>query len=275
MGVGDALLDQLSISQTKPLFCPFGAPLIAMIFRGNASIQQACCNHWECPICGQTRARQEYRRIVFGAECLNDEGHNLYFWTLTCRGREMPLEEAERGYLEWTNVLLTNSRTRCKRKGMFWAYCQITERQQRGHPHSHIICTFLPEDAKSRTDSKGRTAYDSQWFIDANESAGLGKQCRISLVESAEKVSRYVAKYMFKDSMLTKWPTHWRRVRYSNNWPKPPYRPAEWVQQLQKPADWKAAADKAVVFVCETDGIFEAAYHRLANIRKRQGDLTF
>lgn len=246
-----------------------------MVFRGNASIQQACCNHWECPICGQTRARQEYRKIVFGAECLADEGHELYFWTLTCRGREMSLEAAEKDYLAWTNVLLTNARIKCKRDGGFWCYVQITERQKRQHPHSHIITTFVPGDAAIAAEQKGRVSLSSIWFARANKSAGLGAQHRISKVDNPSAVSRYVAKYMFKDSMLTKWPNHWRRVRYSQNWPTPPYHPAEWVTQLLKPADWHQVSERAETFVCETDGIFEVAYHRLGNIRKREGDLTF
>lgn len=269
------LLDQLSISQTKPLFCPFGAPLIAMVFRGNATIQQACCNHWECPVCGLTRAKQEYRRIVFGAECLADEGHDLYFWTLTCRGKEMPLETAERDYLEWTNVLLTNARTKCKRDGGFWAYVQVTERQKRMHPHSHIITSFVPSDTAFTKDAQGGICASSVWFTRANKSAGLGTQHRISKVDNPSAVSRYVAKYMFKDSMLTHWPAHWRRVRYSQNWPNPPYMKAEIAISLLKPADWKQAADMKVEWICDTDGIFEIAYHRMANIRKRQGNLTF
>lgn len=271
----NVLLDQLSISQTKPLFCPFGAPLIAMVFRGNASIQQACCNHWECPVCGHTRAKQEYRRIIYGCECFDDEGRKLYFWTLTCRGREMPLETAEKDYLAWTNVVLTNARARAKRKGHFWAYVQVTERQQRGHPHSHILTTYLPHDAREFVDENGTPSYTSEWFTAANKSAGLGSQHRISAVANSSAVSRYVAKYLFKDSMLERWPAHWRRVRYSQNWPEPPYQKAEFVVSLLKPSDWHEASKQKVEYVCETDGIYEASRHRLANIRKRQGDLTF
>lgn len=246
-----------------------------MVFRGNASIQQACCNHWECPICGQTRARQEYRRIVFGAECLTDDGRDLYFWTLTCRGREMPLEDAEESYYAWTNVLLSNARSRAKRKSNYWAYVQVTERQQRGHPHSHILTTYLPHDAQHHVDDTGAQTYSSEWFTAANKSAGLGSQHRISKVENPSAVSRYVAKYLFKASMLTHWPAHWRRVRYSQNWPKPPYVKAEFVVSLFKPQDWRRADNQDVVYVCDNDGIFDLAKHHIQNICKRMDNLTF
>lgn len=254
-----------------------------MIFRGQASIQQACCNHWECPLCGLQRAKQEYRRIVFGAECLSDEGHKLYFWTLTCRGKEMPLETAQKDYLLWTNRLLTTTRASAQRQGSFWAYTQVTERQKRLHPHSHLITTFLPKDAihfaKYAVLPNGRKAthecYWSEWFVARNVSAGLGSECDLSTVNSASAVARYVGKYMFKDSMLTAWPAHWRRVRYSQNWPKPPYIKAEYVMSLFKPQDWRNADNQDVVYVCDNDGIFDLAKHHMQNISKRQGNLTF
>ncbi len=281
---GDSvLLDLLSISQTKPLFSPFGAPLIAMIFRGNASIQQACCNHWECPICGQKRAMAEYRRIVFGAECLADDGRALFFWTLTCRGKEMPLETAEKDYLLWTNRLLTTIRTNAQRQGSFWAYIQVTERQKRLHPHSHLITTFLPKDAipfaKGSLLPNGRYAkhdcYWSAWFVARNVAVGLGSECDLSAVKSPAAVARYVGKYMFKDSMLTRWPAHWRRVRYSQNWPTPPYIKAEYVRQLQKPADWRDAEAQHKQWVCETDGIYQWAQHRFTHIVQRVSNVDF
>jgi hypothetical protein len=48
----------------------------------------------------------------------------------------------------------------------------------------------------------------------------LGEQYDISAVRNAAAVSRYVGKYLFKSSLLTSWPDGWKRVRYSQNWPK-------------------------------------------------------
>lgn len=250
---------------------------MALIFRGHATIKQACCNHWDCPSCGQQRAKQEYRRVVWGAEVLADESHTLYFWTLTCRGKELDYETAMEHYYDWTNVLLTNARAKSKREGAFWAYIQVTEHQKktRAHPHSHIITTFRPSDAIDFTDRKGKRRMASAWFFMANGSAGLGVQHQMSEVKSASAVSRYIAKYLFKGTMNERWPPKWKRIRYSQNWPKPPYIPAELAITLLTPADWKQAADMRIEWICDDDRIFETAYHRMANIRKRQGDLTF
>lgn len=264
-------LDLFSITQTNHR-CAYGAPLVAVQRGYKATIKQACCNHWDCPACGIVRAKEEYHRIVWGSERLADEGHLLYFWTLTCRGKECSLEEAEENYYAWTNTLLTNTRTHAKRKGMHWAYVQVTERQKRtrAHPHSHLLTTFLPEDARETKDEKGRDTLVSAWLSRANASANLGSQFKITRANDVSAVSRYIAKYMFKDSMNEHWPPHWRRVRYSHNWPKPPKTPADVSITLLRPQDWQRAAQVDVTWVCEDQIAYERARHRLGNITLAQ-----
>lgn len=247
--------------------CAYGAPLVAVANLGFGEIRQACCNHWDCPRCGQIRAKQEYRRIVDGAEEIAVE-HQLYFWTITCRGRECSLEEAEENYYAWTNILLTNARTKAKRKGDFWAYVQITERQHktRQHPHSHIVITYAPEDAIETAEHGGRVALVSRWFTRANSTAQLGSQHRISKIQSASAVARYVAKYMFKDSMTEKWPPKWKRVRYSENWPKLKEYTPEFTTVLLTPNDWHQVEKLHVLFVCDTEESYAKARHRVGNI---------
>lgn len=260
-------LDPLSTSQTRPSICPFGAPFVASIIGGEGRIFQSCCNHWECPTCGETRARQEYARIVNGCEVLAID-HKLYFWTLTCRGKEISLEEAEESYYAWTNILLTNARTVARRKNLYWAYVQVTERQKktRRHPHSHIITTFLPPDASEQARQKHGESYVSRWFSMANASAGLGSQHRISEVQSAAAVSRYVAKYMFKETMNETFPPKWKRVRYSQNFPKLPERHADLIIVLRSPADWRHADLENVTWATENNTIYRMAQHRIGRV---------
>lgn len=262
------LLDPISTSQTqKGKRCAYGSPLVATIVGGIARIGQACCNHWDCPLCGLKRAAQEYRRIVYGAEELAQQ-HPLYFITLTCRGRECSIEEAEENYLVWTNRLLTNCRTHATRKGKYWAYVQVTERQKktRRHPHSHIITTFLPDDAKSTGKRGDNEEYASAWFSRANHTAGLGSQHKISTVGNASAVSRYVAKYLFKDSMQETFPKNWRRIRYSRNYPIPPDAIVQFAKQLGSPADWNEVAKQKTVFEVTDRAFFEMAAKRIHNV---------
>lgn len=283
MPKNDERLDLYSTSQTNPrtpidyfsgeylsraVKCSYGSPLVAYIVSGRGYLTQGNCNHWDCARCGVIRAKAEYRRIVDGCKLLA-QTHKLYFWTLTCRGREIDLEEAEEKYYEWTNRLLTNARTKCKREAKHWAYCQVTERQKktRAHPHSHLITTFIPSDARSTADALGNEVIVSKWFTRANLQAGLGAQHKITEVRSAEAVSRYVAKYLFKDSFADRFPANWKRIRYSENFPKSPQVHTEFSVQLSKPSDWRAIDNQAISFECESHDLYLQAVHHCFNVR--------
>lgn len=262
-------LDLLSTLHTKPAKCPFGAPLLAIVFEGKGRIIQTCCNHWECPICGDTRARQEYHRIVYGAQTLALQ-HQLYFVTVTCRGRKIPLREAEERYYEWTDRLLKAYRAHVQRSGGHWAYVQITERQKktRAHPHSHILIAAIPSDAISTGTRKGRRRMVSPLFAKWNESAGLGSQHDITQVESADAVSRYIAKYLFKDTARDKFPPKWKRVRYSRSYPKPPERKPDASYPLEDAFDWQRIADMPIKWSTRLGGV--AAWYGA-----RYGDIQY
>ena len=210
-------------------------------------IFQGCCNSWLCPRCGITRASEEYARICHGSEQLRKDGHKLYMMTITCLGK-VDSDKAEKDYLKNTNRLLSTLRAHVKKNKGFWAYCQVTERQRRKHPHSHFITTFIPNDAFYIIENYDRYKKSveqinallpehlrfypkplrdfsesdmfSVYLTMACYNAGLGVQCSISRVRSAKAVSLYLAKYMFKAALETDWPKNWKRIRYSQNWPK-------------------------------------------------------
>lgn len=238
--------------------CVNNAPFFAWSDSDKAySVMQGCCNDWQCPKCGIQRAKHEYGRIVQGCRELA-ASHELYFLTITCRGREMSLVESESNYLKWTNKFLTAVRTRAKRESQDWHYVQVTERQKRGHPHSHILTTYKPHDLYLGTKEHWQTidgkrtlqlvpALRSDWIEQRCISAGLGNQYDISKVDSVEGASRYVAKYLFKDCMFsTEFPKHWKRIRYSQEFPELPAQETD-AFVLLKADDWHKLASLAVV----------------------------
>jgi len=242
-----------------PTYCDYNAPFFAHKIEGKRyGVTQGCCNHWDCPRCGQMRARREYGRMIEGIRKLSH--HNtLFFITITCKGKGMSHEQAEAGYLGWTNRFLDACRQRGKRSHQEWAYVQVTERQRRGHPHSHILTTFCPMDLRDGTVVKwvekgvGRlvqtevSVLRSAWVAGQVVKSGLGEQYDISFVESCEGASRYVAKYLFKQSMFeTNWPKGWRRIRYSQSFPKWERKKTECFVLL-KTEDWKRLASLSVV----------------------------
>lgn len=227
-----------NVSRDRQIYdsCAYNAPYFAYQIEGKRwGIVQGCCNHWDCPKCGQQRAREEYGRIVSGARELS-KTTPLYFFTVTCRGEELSHEDAEEGYISWTNSLLTKLRAEAKRSNQLWAYASVTERQKRGHPHSHYLTTYCPADAHPIAKGEGKTYITSGEVFPAKHNtlqsfslerkcvqSGLGRQYDLSTVEAVEGCSRYVAKYLFKETIFsTKWPKGWKRVRYSQNWPKLP-----------------------------------------------------
>ena len=285
-GAASSSLDLFSISPTKEDLCSdfsssssphctYGAPYFGYQIIGKTwGVVQGCCNHWDCPKCGIKRAKQEYGRIVEGARHLAKE-NDLYFITLTCRGKELTLHEAQTHYLEWTNRFLDAARLKAKRDNQSWAYVQVTERQRRGHPHSHILTTFNPKDikpghtAKYTTDNQGKKQKHlverlrSAWIQKQVVRSGLGSEYDISRVQTVEGCSRYVAKYMFKDTMFgTHWPKSWHRVRYSQSWPKLAERSTNAVPLLSR-EDWANLAKLALVVRVEDNSDLAGVYWSL------------
>lgn len=276
-------LDQFSTSPTKEDFCSdfssqkctYNAPYFAYQSADKIwTVVQGNCHHWDCPRCGIGRAKQEYGRIVEGCRTL-EKTSNLYFLTITCKGRGLGVKEAEENYLEWTNRFLDACRQRCKRSDGQWVYVQVTERQKRAHPHSHILTTFNPSDLylghvfkwvtlpSGRRQSTREIALRSDWIANQVIRSGLGEQYDFSIVGKAEAASRYVAKYLFKDSIFENtWPKRWKRVRYSHSFPKLPERKTDAFVLLEH-TDWYKLASKAFVVHAVGFDAFEEAKSQL------------
>lgn len=234
-------------------------------------IVQGCCNSWTCARCGQIRAREEYGRIVEGAKTLREEGYTLFFVTLTCIGKELDLNTSDDEYLKWTNRLLSTWRARTKNEKQHWCYVQVTERQTRGAAHSHMITTCYPNDAKQykKGDLLPNGSYAkhdclfSAWFMEKNLSAGLGRMTDCTEIRSAIGVAVYVSKYLFKDAQQTLWPKGWKRVRYSQNWPKLPDKSNPDAFPVIKYNDWMKVKSLGVAVHADSNVTYEAALARL------------
>lgn len=278
-----ATLDLFSTSPTTALQerrsssspCIYNAPYFAYPSLQKVwNVSQGNCHHWDCPRCGLGRAKQEYGRMVNGCRVLADT-QALYFITITCRGKEISHEYAEQHYLEWTNRLLDACRIKCKREGGKWNYVQVTERQKRQHPHSHFISTYAPGDIKTtivrkpKKQERGQPQYvlsevlRSDWFESACRRAGLGNQYEITQVRNAEAASRYVAKYLFKPTIFSdSWPKGWKRIRYSQGFPKQEERETEAIVLLTR-EDWVSLSERAIVVNCPDLDVYETVITKM------------
>lgn len=289
----NSLLDLFSISHTSTLVsssekkrvdkriydeCLNNAPYFAYQIEGKKyGVVQGCCNDWLCPRCGQQLAREHYGRIVSGAREIGKTAQ-LTMLTITCRGKELSVQDAENGYLIWTDKLLTRLRNATNRAHKVWAYASVTERQKREHPHSHYLTTYRPPDAVfvAKGDQKYYASQDafypakhdtlqSVYLERACIDCGLGWQYDISELASIEGASRYVAKYLFKaDLFTTKWPKKWRRVRYSNNWPKLPDVKGDAFILLTS-LDWFRLSRQALIIKTKDEGVKQYIKHHLNN----------
>ena len=270
----ETYLEQLEGVKVKR--CPNGAPFICYKNSvGQWHLVQASCNSWTCPRCGLLRAREEYGRMVNGARELAESGKRLYFHTYTCRGKELDRKEADDNYLLWTNRLLTTLRKDATKTGQFWCYVQVTERQKRGHAHSHCISTYCPEDAQpfakgERLPNGRRAKHDRLWseyFRARNVDAGLGVECDLSEIKDPVAVAVYTAKYLFKDAQVTEFAKGWRRIRYSRNFPKMPEIASKEAFAVVHHADWRKIENLAVIVRTDAKWIEELAYaHLVTNV---------
>ena len=203
------------------------------------------------------------------------ETHDLYFITITCKGKEISHEYAEENYGKWTNRLLDACRIKSKREDGQWHYVQVTERQKRLHPHSHFITTYAPPGItykvvrykKDKESGQSRkivsTHIRSDWFEGQIKKSGLGEQYDISVVESAEGASRYVAKYLFKPAIFTAdWPKGWKRIRYSHSFPDIPIRETNAIVLLTQ-EDWYRLAERTVLVTVSNLDDYQEASNRL------------
>jgi len=253
------------------LFCTYNAPYFAYKKDGRAwGIAQGNCHHWDCPKCGEGRAKKEYGRIVAGCSTI-ETSNLLYFITVTCRGRDLRLQDAMSGYLQWTNRLLDALRCDAKKRGCLWCYVQVTEQQGRGHPHSHILTTYFPDDivegkkVSYETDAQGRKhrvykdVLRSAYLQKRVLASGLGEQYDISLVDKAAAASRYVSKYLFHPDMFkAKYPKGWKRVRYSQNFPHLPSEKSTAIVLLTR-WDWLYLASEATTLTAQDDSSYNRA----------------
>jgi len=182
--------------------------------------------------------------------------------------------EADAGYLSWTNRVFSAWRARVKSKGGKWCYVQVTERQHRGHPHSHILTTadtfdlslghvFKKRESNLYIPSYSREiALRSDWLSDTVQRAGLGSEYDISIAGSPEGASRYVAKYLFKQTMFEDtWRKGWKRVRYSQNFPKLEEVKTDCMVLLSED-DWRWLGKRAAVIEVRDEKVgLDCKYH--------------
>lgn len=165
------------------------------------------CKRWACPICAPINALHEAIRTANGVSALRGAGLLVKFVTFTQLGKVKTPEFAYR--------ILDSQWDKFRNRWQYWAreqgvpnfYAAFVEGQSRraGMPHFHILATSLPKAYRVKL-----------WGI----RSGLGYMCDVQAVGPSSGVAWYVSKYSTKSTDAQYMPHGFRRVRYSEDWPK-------------------------------------------------------
>jgi hypothetical protein len=165
------------------------------------------CKRWACNICAPINALYKAIETANGVQALFAAGIRPYFVTIT---QPPAVKTASFAY-----SILASQWDGFRNRWQYWAkskgvpnfYAAFVEGQARrdGMPHFHVIGTAIPK----KTDLKA-------WVT----AAGLGYMADVQPVSPNSGVAWYVSKYSTKGSDAALMPKNFRRVRFSQDWPR-------------------------------------------------------
>jgi len=187
------------------------------------------CKRWSCPVCAPINAYHEAIKVANGIRAMYTAGLVPKFATIT-QGPKVKTAEFAYSILDqqWDGfrnrwqywvageqlrsdfIYHPISRRIIPRvykdaaPTMYAAFVEGQERRE-GVPHFHIIATMLPKKELMR-----------KWAI----KSGFGFEVDIQSVGASSGAAWYVSKYSTKSSDAQIMPKNFRRVRYSQDWPK-------------------------------------------------------
>lgn len=165
------------------------------------------CKKWSCDICAPINALYRAIETANGVQALLASGIRPYFVTITQPPSVKTPEAAYR--------ILFDQWDKFRNRWQYWAkqqsvpnfYAAFVEGQghRDGMPHFHIIGTAFPglRDLKEWTTK-----------------SGLGHQADLQVIKPNSGVAWYVSKYSTKGSDAALMPRNFRRVRFSQDWPR-------------------------------------------------------
>lgn len=165
------------------------------------------CKKWSCDICAPINALYRAIETANGVQALLCSGIRPYFVTVTQPGS---VKTPQHAY-----TILFDQWEKFRHRWQYWAkkqavpnfYAAFVEGQGRreGMPHFHIIGTAFPEKETLR-----------DWAV----KSGLGFQVDRQVIAANSGVAWYVSKYSTKGSDAALMPRNFRRVRFSQDWPR-------------------------------------------------------
>lgn len=173
-----------------------------------AIIFNPACKSWNCPHCSEVNKAEWIHQAARGSMLLWQDGATLQFVTLTSRGYTTPVSSVEYFKVNWPKLRKrAASLTKAWQPftGCTWAYFLVPERHKSGVLHAHFVAATHIEGER--------------WWKDNAYASGFGYIAKVQAMIDPKGVAYYIAKYLQKDAGDAAWPTNFRRVRHSQNWP--------------------------------------------------------
>jgi hypothetical protein len=177
----------------------------------NGTVFPIRCKRWSCPICAPINALREAIKTANGVNKLRESGLVSKFATVTQPGS---IKSPEFAY-----SIIDNQWDKFRNRWQYWAkkvglpnmYAAFVEGQSRRSdmPHFHIIGTSLPGSEAMK-----------KWAV----KSGFGFEADVQDIQPNSGIAWYVSKYSTKGSDAQYIPKGFRRVRYSQDWPKMEWR---------------------------------------------------
>lgn len=166
------------------------------------------CKLWSCDFCAELNKEYWIAQASRGAIIITSEGRELQFVTLTSRGYTTPNSSLWFFKQNWPKLsrrIKYHTAKDSEKSGAEWAYFLVPERHKSGIAHFHLLAATSIGSA-------------SLWKKHAFAS-GFGYIKDVQNDITPARVVDYVTKYLHKGMGAENWPTGFRRVRHSNNWP--------------------------------------------------------
>ena len=160
------------------------------------------CKLWGCPSCAETNRKLWAARATFGAGKLVESGAILNFVTLTSHEKLGPYQTLAVWPEAWKRL-----HARATYTGGKQPYLMIPEQHKNGRLHMHALALW---------------PMTTRWWKDNARAVGMGYIAEAENVKSAGLAGWYVTKYLTKSLSSMNWPTRFRRIRTSRDWPRLP-----------------------------------------------------
>lgn len=180
------------------------------------------CKLWGCKACAERNRRRWTATIANGINYYQEVEKNAWwFVTLTTHEKLYSFEQQIYVWRDGWLKLYKRMQREAEGKLRYVLLPELAPETNRLHQHMIVNQSFGAKPRKSQ-----KKGYSCSWLHDNPRECGLGYANDIKPVDTPALAAWYTAGYIGKALQVTNWPTNFRRVRTSTDWPELPELPS-------------------------------------------------